>query len=303
MEPRGWECGLRKQGAPQNLHEDCPAYGIGISAPTPVTSVTAPDSWRPKSISRSVLCWGRVSRDPRDAVPRLLSVFFPKSGLLGVPLPWRSQLLLWVVGWEETAPQEQLHIPLLLEGRKGVLASSHNFGVPQPTFLGEQAAPVPSLTPGARLPRGPHKAHGSPAAESHRCPAPGPCAQPRSPSRSRSSPAPGPRQRWQLQFKCFIKASPGEGRGRAGRAPLCPAREPAVRRGARDGERASAPGRSSGGDWELQPARRARVRHYLALRLSFDWSNGAAPPPPPRASLSSPRPAPPRHRPPCGAAA
>lgn len=71
--------------------------------------------------------------------------------------------------------------------------------------------------PGGRLPRGPHKAHGSPAAESHRCPAPGPCAQTQSPSRSPTPPA--PKQGWQLQFKCLIKASPRGGGGRAEPAP------------------------------------------------------------------------------------
>lgn len=79
---------------------------------------------------------------------------------------------------------------------------------------------------------------------------------------------------------------------------LCPAREPAARRGARDSERAGAPGRGGGSDPELQPAPGARVRHYLALRLSFDWSNGAAPYPP-----APPPPDPPRHWYPCGAAA
>lgn len=72
---------------------------------------------------------------------------------------------------------------------------------------------------------------------------------------------------------------------------LGPAPEPVARRGARDGERAGAPRRGGDGDPELQPAPRARVRHYLALRLSFDWSNGAAPrPPPPPSSPAPPRP-------------
>lgn len=89
-----------------------------------------------------------------------------------------------------------------------------------------------------------------------------------------------------------------EGMGGAPGRLLCPAREPAARRGARDSERAGAPGRGGGSDPELQPAPGARVRHYLALRLSFDWSNGAAPYPP-----APPPPDPPRHWYPCGAAA
>lgn len=91
-------------------------------------------------------------------------------------------------------------------------------GPPQPTFPRGRAAPAPSPTPAARLPPGPHKAHGSLAEESHRYVSPGPCAQPRSPSRSRWLPA--PQQRWQLQFKRLIKASRGGGGGgRAGPAP------------------------------------------------------------------------------------
>lgn len=84
-----------------------------------------------------------------------------------------------------------------------------------------------------------------------------------------------------------VGGAPGRFLGRA--------RKPAARRGARDSERAGAPGRGGNGDPELQPASGARVRHYLALRLSFDWSNGTAPRPPP--------PTRPRHRDPCGAAA
>lgn len=90
-------------------------------------------------------------------------------------------------------------------------------GPPQPTFPRGLAAPAPNPTPATRLPRSPHKAHGSPAEESHRYLAPGPCAQPGSPSRSRWPPA--PQQRWQLQFKCLIKASRGGGEGRAGPTP------------------------------------------------------------------------------------
>lgn len=69
-----------------------------------------------------------------------------------------------------------------------------------------------------------------------------------------------------------VGGAPGRFLGRA--------RKPAARRGARDSERAAAPGRGGNRDPELQPAPGARVRHYLALRLSFDWSNGAAPRPP-----------------------
>lgn len=68
------------------------------------------------------------------------------------------------------------------------------------------------------------------------------------------------------------------------------ARKPAARRGARDSERAGAPRRGGNRDPELQPAPGARVRHYLALRLSFDWSNGAAPRPPSPSSSAPPRP-------------
>lgn len=82
-----------------------------------------------------------------------------------------------------------------------------------------------------------------------------------------------------------------EGMGGAPDQLLCPAREPAARRGARDSERAGAPGRGGGSDRELQPTPGARVRHYLALRLSFDWSNGTAPrPPPPPGSPAPPIP-------------
>lgn len=133
----------------------------------------------------------------------------------------------------------------------------------------------------------------------------------------------GPRRRSHIVISLLAPApSPDPRRGAAGRRPpssggncsssvssklpeeeaggardrlLGPAREPAARRGARDGKRAGAPGRGGGEDRELQPAHRARVRHYLALLLSFDWSNRAAPRPPP--------PARPRHRYPCGAAA
>lgn len=107
------------------------------------------------------------------------------------------------------------HHPPLLEGMK-VLVSSHNFGAPRQLPPREPAAAAPSPEPCARLPRGPYKAHGSPAAESHRCPVPGPCAPTRSPSRSRWPPA--PKQGWQLQFKCLIKASRGGCGGRAERA-------------------------------------------------------------------------------------
>lgn len=63
--------GMRAEGArgPQILLGDRPDHGKDSHpSPVTVTSVRAPDSWRPKSISRSVLCWGRVSWDPRGAV-------------------------------------------------------------------------------------------------------------------------------------------------------------------------------------------------------------------------------------------
>jgi hypothetical protein len=137
----------------------------------------------------------------------------------------------------------------------------------------------------ARLPRGPHKALGSPTAESHRCPAPGPSVQPWSPSRCCSPPV--PQQRWQLQFKCLIKASPGGGGGRAGPAsPPGPGAQGAVGCAGQQADWCAPARRSSSyRDPELQPALCTWVRHYLALRLSFDWSNGAAPRPPPPSRL------------------
>lgn len=153
------------------------------------------------------------------------------------------------------------------------------WGVPQSTFSCGPAAPVPSPMPGACLPRGPHKAHGSPAAESHRGSDSGSSAQPGSSSRCCSPPA--PQQRWQLHSSVSLKPPEQEMGGAPGRF-LRPAREPEALRGARDSEPAGAPGRGGGSGWdpELQAAPCARVRHYLALRLSFDWSNGATPPPP-----------------------
>ncbi|XP_059041678.1 transcription initiation factor TFIID subunit 4-like [Mustela lutreola] len=90
-------------------------------------------------------------------------------------------------------------------------------GSPSQLSPADGRLPRQAPTPATCLPRSPHKAHGSPAEESHRYLAPGPCAQPRSPSRSRWPPA--PQQRWQLQFKCLIKASRRGGGGHAGPAP------------------------------------------------------------------------------------
>lgn len=184
------------------------------------------------------------------------------------------------MGWRRNLRNSDPQIIPSLSGREdGVLTSSYNFGDPRPTFPSGRAAPTPSPTAGAHLPLGPHKAHGSPAEESHRCPAPGPCAQPRPPSRSRS---PAAQQQQKQRLKCLIKASGGCG-GHAGPAP----RPHPGARGATGsaGQRAGGCARGGGGeDRELLPAPGARVRHYLALRLSLDWSNGAAPRSPPPGS-------------------
>lgn len=125
MEPRGRECGLREQGDPQILLGDRPAHGKDSHpSPVTVTSVRAPDSWRPKSISRPVLCWGRVLWDPRGAVFATiaqlrvsLAFSLPHQGF---PDPSSSEVLAAPLGrgMEKKAPQEQLYIPPLLEGRK-----------------------------------------------------------------------------------------------------------------------------------------------------------------------------------------
>lgn len=156
----------------------------------------------------------------RAALRLLLAFSPPLLGFPGSPLSRASWLPLWIVRWEKKAQQEQLKMPPSRGGEErssGLFPITSNPATPQPTFPGGPAAPELSPTSDARLPRGPHKAHGCPAAESHRRPAPGPCAQPRSPSRSRSPPA--PQQRWQLQFKRLINASRGGGGGRAGPAP------------------------------------------------------------------------------------
>lgn len=112
------------------------------------------------------------------------------------------------------------------------------------------APPAPALspTPRSRLPRGPHKALGSPAAESHRCHSLGPCALPRArcafPVRSTAAVAEGgsrshqrfPRRRWRV--------APG--------GLLLQARESPARRGRCDCQPAGAPWRGgSGGHPEL----------------------------------------------------
>lgn len=71
------------------------------------------------------------------------------------------------------------------------------------------APPAPALspTPRSRLPRGPHKDLGSPAAESHRCHSLGPYALSRAPCAFPSA----PQQRWQREETGLIKASPSGG--------------------------------------------------------------------------------------------
>ncbi|CAI9153376.1 unnamed protein product [Rangifer tarandus platyrhynchus] len=219
--------GMRAEGesGPPKPKQGPPALGKdSYLSPNPVTSIGPPPTAGALNRSHDPSSAG----GPRGAVfshcaaLRLLLAFSPPLlGFPGSPLSRASCLPLWIVRWEKKAQQEQLKMP---PSRGREEKSSGLFPItspppppPQPTFPGRPAAPEPSPTSDARLPRGPHKAHGSPAAESHRRPAPGPCAQPRSPSRSRSPPA--PQQRWQLQFKRLINASRGGGGGRAGPVP------------------------------------------------------------------------------------
>lgn len=258
----GSGCGPREQGAPPNLRGDRPAHGKDSNASLhPVPSVRAPDSWSPQSLSGPVLCWERVwgipgapSSLPSGSSVSPLGFLSPTSGLPGVPLPGGPGCASGSCDRRRKLRRNNSTPAFLLEGMK-VLVSSHNFGAPRQLPPRGPAAAPPSPVPGARLPRGPYKAHGSPAAESHRCPAPGPCAPTRSPSPSRSPPA--PKQGWQPRFRCLIKAARG---GCGGRAELATRLRPGARgatgcagqraggcaRGRRRRPRAPACARSSG---------------------------------------------------------
>lgn len=153
------------------------------------------------------------------------------------------------------------------------------------------APPAPALspTPRSRLPRGPHKALGSPAAESHRCHSLGPCALPR----ARCAFPSAPQQRWQREEAGLIKDSPGGGGALPQAASF--SRPGSPRRGG-DGATASQrvrPGAAAAAGIQSS----ASARHWgqtfsssVELRLV-------------RQRRPYPLPAPPRHRYPFGAAA
>lgn len=306
-EPRG--CGLKDQDplpTTPNLRGDRPAQRKdSYPSSDTVTAVRAPDSWRPKSLPRPRLCKGRVSgaRQGAVSVPTTrsaspLGFFSSTSGLPRVPLPRRSWLSSGSRDARRRLRQSNSKSPFLLEGRKGVPTASHNFRAPPSSQLSPADGRLPRQAPRLLLAYlGVHTKLTGPRRRSHivsSLPAPAPSPDPRRGAAGRRPHSSG----GNCGSGVSSKLPEEEAGGPPGRL-VGPAREPAARRGTRDGEPAGAPGRGGGsgggGDRELQPAPRARVRHYLALRLSFDWSNGAAPRPPPSAR--------PRHRYPCGAAA
>ena len=310
MQP-GWSpgrgCGLREQGAPRNLRGDRPAHGKdSYLSPKPVTSVGAPDSWRPKSLSRPLLCWGRVSGDPgapsspmaQLCVSSWLSLPHFRASRRPSPSGSRAAPLDRGVGGESSAGATQSPpFSGLVQGTKGgVLASSNNFGPPPPpSQLSPADRRLPRQDPRPMLAYlGVHTKLTGPRRQSHIV---GPLLAP--------APSPGPRRGdarrrphssgWQLQFKRLIKASQRGGGGRAGPVPR-------PRPGARGATGCA--GRRAGG---CAPARRRRGPRAPACASSSGQTLFSSsvelrlvkrrrPPP-------SPLRARPRHRDPCGAAA
>lgn len=181
------------------------------------------------------------------------------------------------------------------EGEAGVLRS-HNFSSPPPPNPSQlsraHAPPAPALspTPRSRLPRGPHKALGSPAAESHRCHALGPCALSRAPCAFPSA----PQQGWQKEEAGLIKASPGGG----GASPQAASfsRPGSPRRG---GDRATAsqrvrPGAAAAAGTRSSASTRLWGQTLFSSSVELRLVRQRRP---------YPLPAPPRHRYPVGAAA
>lgn len=145
-----------------------------------------------------------------------------------------------------------------------------------PSQLSRAHAPLAlalSPTPRSRLPQGPHKALGSPAVESHCCHASGPCALPWAPCAFSSA----PRQWWQLKEPGLIKASQAEVARRPRRFPSPSPGVPGALGTVRQPASGCAPARQQRRAPRAQPEPGTGVRHYLALRLSFDWSDSAAP--------------------------
>lgn len=181
----------------------------------------------------------------RSASP--LGFLPPTPGPPGVPLPRGLGYPSGSWGGRRKLPRSNSKCPFSWSG--GVLPLPQLWG-PAANFPRRRALPAPSPAPAARLPRGPHEAHGSPAAESHRRPAPGPCAQPRAPSRSRSPPA--PQQWWRLQVGRLIKAP----RGAAGARAASRTRPGARGATGSAGQRAGGCARARRRGPELQPAPR-----------------------------------------------
>lgn len=152
-----------------------------------------------------------------------LGFLSPTSGLPGVPLPRGSWLPLWIVGWEEKAPKEQLKVPPSRDSCKG---GKEEFwplpitsGPPAPSQLSSEDRRLPRQDPRPMLAYlGVHTKLTGPQRRSHIV---GPLLAP--------APSPGPRRGaarrrphssgWQLQFKRLIKASQGGGGGHAGPVP------------------------------------------------------------------------------------
>lgn len=171
--------------------------------------------------------------------------------------------------------------------------TSHRPPPPNPSQLSRaHAPPAPALspTPRSRLPRGPHKALGSPAAESHRCHALGPCALSRAPCAFPSA----PQQGWQKEEAGLIKASPGGG----GASPQAASfsRPGSPRRG---GDRATAsqrvrPGAAAAAGTRSSASTRLWGQTLFSSSVELRLVRQRRP---------YPLPAPPRHRYPFGAAA